>query len=150
MATSVTRQFTFAAAHRIEDHPKCGRLHGHNYDISVSIVAENFVPLEVNGGMLIDYGVMDSILKPIIDQMDHRYLVSRSNIRQSDPYALLAASNGDAYLLNEVASTAECIAEHLYTKCLEPITEALPEGLVFTMLVRVDESKKSSAMYSED
>jgi len=107
---TISREYWFSAAHRIEGHPKCGRLHGHNYKVVVEI---NSGTLDVQG-MVLDYGLLDQAVKPLIDQMDHRYLVSQSNTRHGDPYAVIASERGDAFILGVPNSTAETLAHLIH------------------------------------
>lgn len=104
----ITKEFDFCAAHRIEGHPKCGRLHGHNYHVTVSMSNES-----LEQGMILDYGLLKQIVDPIMKALDHRYLVSDSNVDAHDPYAELAKSRDEAFRLPTEASTAECIARYL-------------------------------------
>lgn len=135
----ISREFWFSAAHRIEGHPKCGRLHGHNYKVVVLLRGTMD-----KSGMIIDFGVVDRIVKPIIDEMDHRYLASQDNVDKNDPY--LAASimerPDDVYRLTVPHSTAEEIAMELHRKiCM---------ALKFTshnVSVLVQETPKSEALY---
>ena len=109
---NVKREFWFSAAHRVEGHPKCGRLHGHNYKVEVTLESAT-----LNGdGMVMDFGLLDEIAKPIIDGMDHRYLVSRANYKAGDPYALIAEGNSDAYVLDCEQSTAEELANYILNR----------------------------------
>ena len=112
MDGTISRTFTFCAAHRIEGHPKCGRLHGHNYEVEV--VLQGKVSPET--GMIIDFGDVDAELKPVIDAMDHRYLVSNGNLNAKDPYAKIAMDTGDMYRLAYPASTAEYIAAYIHER----------------------------------
>jgi 6-pyruvoyltetrahydropterin/6-carboxytetrahydropterin synthase len=61
---------SFAAAHFIPGHPKCGRLHGHNYRVEVR--------LEGNGlnsmGFVVDFGAIKHSLHDVIGKMDHTLL----------------------------------------------------------------------------
>lgn len=110
--TRISRTYTFSAAHRIEGHPKCGRLHGHNYILTVEVSGEIR-----EDGMVLDYGELDVIVKPVVEAMDHRYIVSRTNRNAGDPYLLAAVSGhreDDIFDLPCQASTAEemCIFLH--------------------------------------
>lgn len=109
----ISREFTFSAAHRIEGHPKCGRLHGHNYKVTIFITGH---VLDAQG-MVLDFGKLDEVMKPVIDEMDHKYLVSKSNVQAKDPYAKDAQARGDAYMLTTPHSTAEELAQliHFWT-----------------------------------
>jgi 6-pyruvoyltetrahydropterin/6-carboxytetrahydropterin synthase len=66
----VSRTYTFEAAHSLplvaDDH-KCKRLHGHSYRVLVTLQADALVD-----GMVLDYDVLDGIVQPLIDRLDHR------------------------------------------------------------------------------
>jgi len=69
--TSVTRCFTFEAAHQLPWHPgKCRNLHGHGYRLEVTVegpVAEN--------GMVLDFADVEAVVeREVIDRYDHTYL----------------------------------------------------------------------------
>ncbi len=135
----IQRDFTFCAAHRIEGHPKCGRLHGHNYKVQITL-EDDAVD---DRGMVLDFGKLDEIMKPKIDAMDHRYLVSQANTRARDPYAEVARSQGHAFMLGIQHSTAELLAQliHLwaYTELNIP-----PEWVT----VSVEETPRNRAVFT--
>lgn len=60
----------FAAAHIIPGHPKCGRMHGHNYRVEVCLVSDR---LDGNG-FVMDFGDVKSALNKIVSALDHTYL----------------------------------------------------------------------------
>ncbi len=73
MRVSLTKDFTFEAAHWLPTFPeghKCRRMHGHSFRITV--VVEGEVP--EGAGYLIDYGIVKQAIKPIEEQLDHRLL----------------------------------------------------------------------------
>ncbi|MCC6028073.1 MAG: 6-carboxytetrahydropterin synthase QueD [Archaeoglobales archaeon] len=59
---------SFSAAHAIPGHKKCGRIHGHNFDVSVEVEGE------LKNGMVIDFFELKSILKEILEKFDHSIL----------------------------------------------------------------------------
>jgi 6-pyruvoyl tetrahydropterin synthase/QueD family protein len=137
----VSREYSFCAAHRLEGHPKCGRLHGHNYRVEVVIERDRLT----SEGMVLDFKDLDALVAPIFDTFDHRYLVSEENVAADDPY-YANAREGDARLVPLTRSTAECMA--LYFAML--ITDALHlTKLSFTYVheIRVWETPKSCAIY---
>jgi len=142
----IKRQYTFCAGHRIEGHPKCGRLHGHNYVVEVELISVDFIDVS---GMLLDYGKLDEVVKPIVDKLDHRYLVSESNKDAGDMYANLAIQNDHAYVLQERASTAECIAQHIQIAVKKGLADADYDHYIDEITVYVSESHRSLAMYAE-
>lgn len=108
----IKREFWFSSAHRIEGHPKCGRMHGHNYRVTVTLQGA----INNDTGMVIDFGLVDEMVKPIIDAMDHRYIVSNGNLNAKDPYADVAMELGDDFQMPFPQSTAEFMAAFLHDR----------------------------------
>jgi 6-pyruvoyltetrahydropterin/6-carboxytetrahydropterin synthase len=71
MRTSVTRSFTFEAAHQLPWHPgKCQRLHGHSYRLEVTVEG----PLN-HQGIVVDFADIKSVVeREIVARYDHTYL----------------------------------------------------------------------------
>jgi 6-pyruvoyltetrahydropterin/6-carboxytetrahydropterin synthase len=71
MRTSVTRSFTFEAAHRLPWHPgRCRDLHGHGYRLEVTVEG----PVAHNG-MVIDFADLREVVeREVVGRYDHRYL----------------------------------------------------------------------------
>lgn len=73
MTTTVSRRYHFESAHWLpgvaETH-RCHRLHGHNYEIEVTVSGE---PDPVTG-FIIDFWDLDKVVQPIINLIDHRVL----------------------------------------------------------------------------
>jgi 6-pyruvoyltetrahydropterin/6-carboxytetrahydropterin synthase len=71
---SITKQWTFSAAHALDHLPeshKCHALHGHNYTVGVRLTASALEP----DGMLVDYGDLSVDLGAWIDaNLDHKNL----------------------------------------------------------------------------
>ncbi len=65
----------FSASHFIPDHPKCGRLHGHTYAVSVRVEGTQA------GEFIIDFIELKDIVKDICDRLDHRILVAENDPR---------------------------------------------------------------------
>ncbi len=60
---------TISASHSLLDHPKCSRMHGHNYTIKVFIVSE-----KLQDGMIADFGVVKKKIKDLLMKYDHKHL----------------------------------------------------------------------------
>ena len=86
MRTSVTRAFTFDAAHQLPWHAgKCRQLHGHTYRLEVSVEG----PLG-DHGIVCDFTELDALVrKEVIDRLDHRFL----NDLLDNPTAELVAAD---------------------------------------------------------
>lgn len=74
----------FSACHLIPDHPKCGRLHGHTYAVSVRIEGSQ------SGQFIIDFEDVKRIVMGVCDRLDHRILLAmddpRLKITKDDGY----------------------------------------------------------------
>jgi 6-pyruvoyltetrahydropterin/6-carboxytetrahydropterin synthase len=68
----IYKDFTFEAAHKlplVSDTHKCSRLHGHSFQVRVSVDGE------LNDlGWVIDYAEIKNACKPIIEELDHSFL----------------------------------------------------------------------------
>ena len=75
MKTSITKIFTFDAAHSLPSHDgRCKNLHGHSYILEVTITG----PIVQDGpkqGMIMDFADISAIVKrEIVDAWDHQFL----------------------------------------------------------------------------
>ena len=69
----IFKVFTIEAAHRLPHVPaghKCGRLHGHSFQIEVHVEG----PLDEGLGWIIDFADIKGAFRPLEEQIDHRYL----------------------------------------------------------------------------
>lgn len=75
----IGKEYHFSAAHSLpcvaEDHP-CHRVHGHNYVVEVEIRGDIKEGGHRNSGFCngVDFVWCDSIIKPLIEKLDHRML----------------------------------------------------------------------------
>ena len=65
-------RLTFSAAHVIIGHERCGRLHGHDYAISVRLEGE-----PGDDGMVMDFGILKDMVRDIVKGLDHKFLVAK-------------------------------------------------------------------------
>lgn len=73
---SVTKKFEFSAAHVISTHPgKCSQLHGHNFELEITI--SGFMDVNKDLPMLIEFKELKEIVNRIIGNWDHGLLVHR-------------------------------------------------------------------------
>jgi len=68
----VSREFHFDAAHCLPNyHGRCERLHGHRWQVRVTVKA----PVEPSTGIAIDFLEIDRVVKAeLLDRLDHAYL----------------------------------------------------------------------------
>lgn len=70
--TTISRRYHFESAHwlpMVGDDHKCHRIHGHNYELEITVSGE----LRPNG-FLIDFWDLDKEVQPLIEAVDHRVL----------------------------------------------------------------------------
>lgn len=121
MAYSISKDFTFAAAHRIPDHPgKCRHLHGHNYKVRVQLTATELDEL----GMVIDFAHLKRMMKEVTGRFDHRVLNEIPPFDQQNP-------------------TAELVSEYVF----HGIQERLEDDRVRVRRVEVWENETSCAIF---
>jgi 6-pyruvoyltetrahydropterin/6-carboxytetrahydropterin synthase len=78
MRTSITKTFTFDAAHSLPRHQgKCRQLHGHTYRLEVTVRGA----LQERGpatGMVMDFAdLSEAVRRLVVDPLDHTYLNER-------------------------------------------------------------------------
>ena len=108
---TVTRSFTFDAAHVLPWHPgKCARLHGHTYRVDVTVAG----PLDENG-IVVDFGDIKTAAAAVIEPLDHTLLNDTLDNPTAERLALHILSslrdNGLAATAVRVWETADCSAE---------------------------------------
>ncbi len=121
MSYTILKDFGFAAAHYIPDHPgKCRHLHGHNYRARVYLTAEKLDEL----GMVIDFAAIKSHLNEIAGRFDHRVINEVPPFDQQNP-------------------TAELLSQHIY----QSLAERLDDERVKVSRVEVWENDSCCAIF---
>ncbi len=123
----IEKKYHFYAAHRNPDAgEKCGRLHGHTYDI---VCYFQFPDSELT--ML--FGDIDEVVKPIIKYFDH-YLI----LWDEDPLCEVLKDMDEPFIEVAWKTSAENLAQYFYNT----IGEVLP-------IIRVDvkETKTSTVTF---
>lgn len=73
MSVTLTKIFHFEAAHTLPNVPpdhQCARMHGHSYKVEISVTG----PVDRAAGWLMDHAEISRVVKPLIAELDHRYL----------------------------------------------------------------------------
>lgn len=86
----ITKEFTFEMAHALSGYDgPCQNIHGHSYKFSVTLKGQ---PSEKKDdpklGMVIDFTELKSIVKPIIDELDHATILNANS-----PHKKLSVNN---------------------------------------------------------
>ncbi|MDR0986375.1 MAG: 6-carboxytetrahydropterin synthase [Ruminococcus sp.] len=133
----------FDAAHFLSGYDgKCKNIHGHRFDVSVSLSGKLIMSGE-KSGMVIDFSDAKAVLNTLCDRFDHTLIYEKGTLSE----ALFAALNADGFALSEVEfrPTAEHFAGYFY----RGLGKILPKH-IRVLAVTVYESPENSATYSED
>lgn len=118
---TISKDFTFAAAHRIRGHTGgCENLHGHNYRVRVELEAKTLDAL----GMVLDFAELKAVLKEVLGPFDHRV------INEIPPF-------------DERNTTAELFSEYVYRE----VSVRLDDERVQVRSVEVWENDSSCARF---
>ena len=121
MPYTIFKDFTFAAAHHIPDHPgKCRFLHGHNYKVRVHLRAEKLDRI----GMVLDFADLKRLTEEVVGPWDHQVI-------------------NDFAPFDQLPPTAEMLASHIF----EAMARRLEDPRVSIARVEVWESDSSCAVY---
>jgi 6-pyruvoyltetrahydropterin/6-carboxytetrahydropterin synthase len=137
----ISKEFEFCAAHLLPFHRgKCKSLHGHSYRVEVQLVGDTD-----EFGMVEDFGDLKVLVNPILDELDHSFLVTPHT-----PMTLVIAlkeMGSKVYGLPDY-STAENLV-HLFLELIgEQILSDDALGNVRQLSVKVWESPTSWAQGS--
>ena len=104
----VTRETSFSAAHLLRNYQgECSKLHGHNWRVQVTVKACELDEL----GMVIDFKALDTMIKSVIEWLDHRFINEVAPFDKLNPtsenLALYIFSELSKKLNNEIRSVFE-------------------------------------------
>jgi 6-pyruvoyltetrahydropterin/6-carboxytetrahydropterin synthase len=110
------RPIRISSGHRILHHDgKCSRPHGHNYEVSVSVIGEL-----TEEGWVVDKGDITSV----ISEWDHRFL-----LEEGDPLieAFEQSGDSDAVVVLDHPPTAEVMAVLLEERMLDELPDTVSD-----------------------
>ena len=111
----------FAAAHQLTMvGEKCENLHGHNFKVEAFVAGEKLN----SAGVLVDFGIVKTALKEIMERLDHKFL------NEMAPFS-------------ESSASSENIAVYIATE----LQKAVDDDAVRVSRVRVWESDNACATY---
>lgn len=113
----------FCAAHFLREYAgKCANMHGHNYDVEITVTGPELDEI----GMLMDFGELKSICDAVIDRYDHALL-------------------NDLEEFAEKNVTSENLAAEIFTR----VKARLDAGSVQVSQVKLWETPDSAVTYTE-
>ena len=113
----------FSAAHQLKGYDgDCRNLHGHNYEVTVTVNADSLNEI----GIALDFKRLKAALDEVISPYDHRNLSELPDFQDVNP-------------------TSEVLARTIFRK----LSAIINDGRVRVAKVRVGESASSRLTYSE-
>lgn len=126
----ITKEFTFEAAHALDFYQgKCRNIHGHSYELEVTILG---IPSKENihsKGMVMDFGDLKNIVKEhVIDKLDHRLILHKNS-----PKLAQKGLEQEELLLLDLQPTCENMVIYI----VEQIQKFLPSSVsLYSVLLR--------------
>ena len=127
----ITKKYHFYAGHRNKSAgEKCGRLHGHTYDVEIDLKFE-----KMQNGITMLFSDIDKVVEPIIKSFDHYFLLWEKD----DLCDMLDLAN-EKYVKLPFETSCENLAIWIFNLIKKelPIDE-----------IRIQETKSSKVIYNE-
>ena len=127
----IEKKYHFYAGHRNKEAgEKCGRLHGHTYDVVCT-----FAFTELTNGITMLFSDIDKVVEPIIKQYDHYFL-----LYEKDPLCDGFELVGEPFVKLPFETSAENMAIWMFGQ----IKRELP-----IIEISLAETKSSKIIYNE-
>lgn len=128
---NIEKKYHFYAAHRNKEAgEKCGRIHGHTYEIVCS-----FKFSEMKNGVCMLFSDIDALVEPIIKEYDHYFL-----LHDQDPLCEILELHNEPFIKLPFETSAESLAIWLFTRIVNEAKLPLKQ-------IRVAETKSSTVVY---
>ncbi|MBS1490860.1 MAG: 6-carboxytetrahydropterin synthase [Bacteroidetes bacterium] len=140
---SVTKIFRFEAAHAIYAYPgPCGHIHGHSYELHVTVSHRHYENKYLEGqGMIIDFKELKKrVMVNAIDMLDHKLILS-------DTFLSHSTQTFDTNQL--VIFPVEPTAENMLIFLRDRISAVLPDEILLDSL-KLWETRDSYATWTTD
>ena len=145
-----TAKLRFSACHLIPHHPKCGRLHGHTYAVSVKVFGER------TGEFIIDFEILKGLIAEICERLDHRVILAENDTRMQitkDDQSIIVEIGGKMYqfpiedvtLVPTDSTSAESLCEYVASE----LAPGMSPG-VSRIEIRIDEGLGQGAGFTLD
>jgi 6-pyruvoyltetrahydropterin/6-carboxytetrahydropterin synthase len=93
----------FSAAHNLRGYKgKCEELHGHNWKVEIMARSRKLDKL----GMVLDFTIVKSELKKVLEELDHKYLNSLPAFKKANP----TSENIAGYLYRRIKTRIPILA----------------------------------------
>lgn len=142
----LTKHFSFEAAHALHNYDgKCSRLHGHSYQLFVTVIGEPVSdPSSPKLGMVMDFGLLKRIVnEEIIDKYDHSVVLSENvDFKSFD--------GNNQMFSNVIVVPFQPTCENMLIHFASKIQPRLPEGVKLCQLKLYETNDSYAEWYAED
>jgi len=129
----IEKKYYFYAGHRNKEAGiKCGRPHGHTYDVTCTFEFDT-----MTNGVTMLFSDIDKNVEPIIKEYDHHFLLS-----QDDPLVELLELAGEEYKVVPFETSAENMAIWLFNRIRN-------EAKMPIVKIEFAETKSSKVIYEQ-
>jgi len=145
MTIRITKEFNFDMAHALDYHEgKCKNIHGHSYQLLVTIKGKPIDELEVsNSGMIMDFGDLKKLVKTnIVDLYDHALVLDKKSTFLDNDNIL----KGTKLIRVNYQPTSE----NLIIEFVNIIKPLLPQGVSLSRLFLRETSSSYAEWLEED
>ena len=114
----ITANESFDSAHFLQDYNgKCANIHGHRWNVQITVGAEELSRQSQDRGMVTDFGDLKRDLREETEALDHRLIIERGSLREKT----LEALTEENFLIEQVdfRPTAENFAKYFYNRITE-------------------------------
>ncbi len=141
----LTKEFNFEMAHALFGYDgACKNIHGHSYKLSVTIKGQPIVDSKnPKMGMVMDFTELKSIVKPIIEELDHATMINANT-----PHKKLVEKNMLFEKLVLVNYQPTC--ENILIDMAEYIQLRLPENILLHHLKLQETPSSFAEWFAED
>ncbi len=138
----IAKEFRWEMGHRLPDHfGKCKNIHGHSYKMMVEFEGE----LD-NNGMIIDYYIVKEIIEPIVEKLDHSFMVNKND---SLVLEFLEKLNSKKVIV-DFDSTVENITRYLIGKIKKADLPSNVKGIKVRVCETPDDYAEETAEYNNE
>jgi 6-pyruvoyltetrahydropterin/6-carboxytetrahydropterin synthase len=142
----ITKEFRFEAAHALMGYDgPCRSIHGHSYELSVTITGVPIVDVKSPKlGMVMDFGDLKRIIrKNIIDLFDHTLILNKE-------YPADEVQKIKEVFCNVVWVEYQPTSENLLLDFAERIRNLLPDGIALYSLKLRETANSFAEWFAED
>jgi 6-pyruvoyltetrahydropterin/6-carboxytetrahydropterin synthase len=131
MLTKISKEFKWEMSHRLPFHKGlCRNLHGHSYKLRIDLEGS----LDENG-MLIDFFDLEIIMRPLLNEFDHAFLVDDEDTLMLE----FLKTNQFKYLTIPFTSTSENIIKYIAERIIPEFKKTKSVNTVYIRLYETED-----------